>query len=500
MQSSAFWDYGSREKPTCSRPRDALESGQIEKKICVNLNSVFSPEGLLFKTFGIDYNQPQIMRFVFSRRFYVLICLALVPLTLSWSMPELRFAAVGINILLIIAALADYFASRNLPEDVSVSRSFAKRFAIGDSNEVTVNLRNESSRRLTIMLKDEYPAEMELTSEREAVFVSEPQSNTAFSYSLKPPKRGRYEFGRVAVRFLSGLGLVWCQTELGDEQAVKVYPNMRRAREMELKALGAQSYLAIQRKSVRRGEGREFESMRDYVRGDELRHISWTATARRSKIITRQYQIERDQNIIIAIDAGRLMTGRIDDETKFDTAIHATLAMISAAARGGDNCGLLVFGRRVRKFLPPKKGIEHIDAVLEALHDLEPELIEPSYARAFQFIASNSKKRAFVVILTDLVDKDSSRELLASLKLLRPTHLPLVVTIGDRDLNATVSEVPAEIRDVFVQSAAEEIIRQREAALKLVETMGGLALDVTTATLAPRLLETYLRVKERGMI
>jgi uncharacterized protein (DUF58 family) len=287
---------------------------------------------------------------------------------------------------------------------------------------------------------------------------------------------------------------------LGEAESVKVYPNMRRAREMELKALGAHSFLAVQRKAVLRGEGREFESMRDYVRGDELRHISWTTTARRGKLTTRQYQIERDQTIIIALDAGRLMTGRIGDETKFDTAIHASLALMSAAARGGDNCGLVVFGRKVRKFLPPQKGVKQIDAVLETLYDLEPELIEPSYARGFQFIAANSKKRSLVVILTDLVDKDSSKELISSLKLLRPRHLPLVVTIGDRDLNATVSEKPQDIKEVFTQSAAEEIIHQRESALRLVESLGGLALDVTTQTLAPRLLESYLRVKERGLL
>jgi uncharacterized protein (DUF58 family) len=256
----------------------------------------------------------------------------------------------------------------------------------------------------------------------------------------------------------------------------------------------------VQRKAVRRGEGREFESMRDYVRGDELRHISWTATARRSKLTTRQYQIERDQTVIIALDAGRLMTGRIGDETKFDTAIHATLALMSACARAGDNAGIVVFGRRVRKYLPPKRGLEHMDAVLESLHDMEPELIEPSYARAFQFIASNLKKRAFVVVLTDLVDKDSSRELIHSLRLLRPRHLPLVTTIGDRDLNAMVNTKPGEIRDVFQQSAAEEIIHQRESALRLVESIGGLALDVTTQTLGPKLLESYLRVKERGLL
>ena len=293
---------------------------------------------------------------------------------------------------------------------------------------------------------------------------------------------------------------MWCQVSLGQAQSVKVYPNMRRVREMELKALGTRSFLAIQRKAIRRGEGREFESMRDYVRGDELRHISWTATARRSKLTTRQYQIERDQTVIIALDAGRLMTGRIAEETKFDTALHASLALMSASARAGDNCGLVVFGRRILKYLPPKRGMEHLDAVLEALHDIEPEMIEPSYARAFQYIASNTKKRAFVVILTDLVDKDSSKELINSLRLLRPRHLPLVATIGDRDLNAAVSRLPENIKDVFTQSAAEEIIHQRESALRLVESLGGMALDVTAQTLTPKLLEAYLKVKERGLL
>ena len=288
---------------------------------------------------------------------------------------------------------------------------------------------------------------------------------------------------------------MWCQISLGEAQSVKVYPNMRRAREMELKALGARSFLAIQRRAIRRGEGREFESMRDYVRGDELRHISWTATARRSKLTTRQYQIERDQTVIIALDAGRLMTGRIGEETKFDTALHASLALMSASARAGDNCGLVVFGRRILKYLPPKRGLERIDAVLEALHDIEPELIEPSYARAFQYIASHTKKRAFVVVLTDLVDKDSSKELINSLRLLRPRHLPLVATSGDRDLNAAVSRSPADIKDVFTQSAAEEMIHQRESALRLVESLGGMALDVTAQTLTRKLLADYVTVK-----
>lgn len=440
------------------------------------------------------------MRFVFSRRFYILLAIGVFPLSLSWSFPILTNIVLVADVLLLVTALADHLISRLLPEGLTLKREIDGRLAIGEISTVFLRIENTSDRRLHLRLKDEVPANIEVLDPRETEIPLAAQQTAEFSYRVRPNARGKYEFGRTAVRHLSRLGLVWCQAELADPMTAKAYPNMRRAREMELKALGARSFLAIQRRSLRRGEGREFESMRDYVRGDELRHISWTATARRNRLTTRQYQIERDQTVMIALDAGRLMTGRIDDETKFDTAVHASLALMSASARAGDNCGLIVFGRRIIRYLPPRRGIEHIDSVLEAMHDVEPSMVEPSYARAFQFIASNTKKRAFVVVLTDVIDKDSSKDLISSLKLLRPRHLPLVATIGDRDLNAAVSRPPLDLKEAFIQSAAEEIIHERTSALRTVESLGGLALDVTTQSLAPKLLESYLRVKERGLL
>jgi uncharacterized protein (DUF58 family) len=439
------------------------------------------------------------MRFVFTKLFYVLLAVGFVPLSLSWGRPGLRWATLGYDIVLITFALVDARMSR-LPAGVRVEREFGGRFAVGAETEVRVRVLNNTPRAVTVWVKDEYPPLMQLKGLREARIRVEAQTAAALHYELKPPKRGRFVFGQTAVRYLSRFGLAWCQTHTGEPLAVKVYPNMRRAREAELKALGARSLVAAHRRSSWRGEGREFESLRDYVRGDELRHVSWTATARRGKLVTRQYQIERDQTILIALDAGRLMTARIEHETKLDLAIHATLALMSAAARGGDNAGIVVFGRRIKTYLPPKRGGEHMDAALEALYAVEPEMIEPSYARAFEFIAANCKRRALVVVLTDLVDEEGSRELLASLKLLRPRHLPLVVTIGDRDLKGVVREIPSSLPDLFTQSVAEEIIYQREAALRLVESQGGLALDVTAAALAPALLEKYLQVKERGLL
>jgi uncharacterized protein (DUF58 family) len=439
------------------------------------------------------------MRFTFTKLFYALMAVGFVPLSFSWGRPMLRWVALTYDLGLIALAIFDG-ANSKLPAKVIVERHFGGRFAVGAETEVRVEISNPLPRDIALIVKDEYPPQMSLSGAREARMEVEAQTSVSLVYGLTPPKRGRFEFGLVAVRFLSRLGLVWTQTRVSTPVNVKVYPNMRRAREVELRALGARSFVAARRKSQWRGEGRDFESLRDYVRGDEMRHISWTATARRGKLVTRQYQMERDQTILIALDAGRLMTARIENETKLDSAVHAALALMSAAARAGDNAGLLVFGRRIQAYLPPKRGAEHLDAALEALHAIEPEMIEPSYSRAFEFIAANSKRRSLVVVLTDLVDEEGSRELLTSLKLLRPRHLPLIVTIADRDLKAVVRETPQDEGELFRQSVAEEIIHLREAALRLVEAQGGLALDVTAAALAPRLLETYLRVKERGML
>jgi uncharacterized protein (DUF58 family) len=439
------------------------------------------------------------MRFVFTKFFYGLLALGFVPLSLSWGRPSLRWLALVFDAGLLAAAVLDARASR-LPEGLEILREFGGRFYIGAETEVRIRVNNHTPRPFALKLKDEYPPEMLLVSPRETELNVASRESRTFVYILKPVRRGRFEFGRVAVRARTRLGLVWREEQAGETATVKVYPNVRRAREAELKALGARSLVAAQRRAVWRGEGRDFESLRDYVPGDELRHVSWSATARRGRLTTRQYQIERDQTIIIALDAGRLMTARIEHETKFDTAVHAALALMSAAERMGDHAGLVVFGRRVSAYVPPARGREHSDAVLEALHAVEPELIEPSYTRAFEFIAAHCKRRSFVVLLTDLVDEEGSRELLKSLRILRPRHLPLVTTIADRDLRSSVRDAPVTLDELFAQSVAEEIMLQRESALRLVEAQGGLALDVTTGALVPSLLETYIRVKERGLL
>ena len=207
------------------------------------------------------------MRFVFSKLFYALLAVGFVPLSLSWGRPMLRWVALTYDLGLIALAIFDATNSK-WPSKIRIERHFGGRFAVGAETEVRIEIANHTPRDISLVIKDEYPPQMKLSGVREAPVEVDAQTTATMIYGLTPPKRGRFEFGQVAVRYLSRWRLVWSQARVGTAVAVKVYPNMRRAREAELRALGARSFVAARRKSQWRGEGREFESLRDYVRGD----------------------------------------------------------------------------------------------------------------------------------------------------------------------------------------------------------------------------------------
>jgi uncharacterized protein (DUF58 family) len=183
------------------------------------------------------------VRFVFTKLFYVLAALAFIPLSLSWGRPWLAWLAFAYDALLLAAAIVDARISR-LPPGFQISREFAGRFAMGAETEVRLQLQNASSRSVSLIVKDEYPPQMTLSGMREARVHLDAQDTATLIYGVTPPRRGRFEFGQTALRFRSRFRLVWCQIKLVEPVSVKVYPNMRRAREAELKALGARSVAA----------------------------------------------------------------------------------------------------------------------------------------------------------------------------------------------------------------------------------------------------------------
>ena len=439
------------------------------------------------------------MPFVFTRTFYFLLGLGLVPLSLAWAGWPFIVLTVVYDLALLVFALVDYRVSESAG-DVEIARVTDDRYMMGAENEVTIVARGNTGRRLSVRLKDEYPDQMRLVGSRDAELRVSPVADASFSYALYPTARGSYGFGSVVGRIRSRFGLIWKQVRWPIAESVRVYPNIHEARKHELYAFRNRELLVGRRRMRFKGQGREFESLREFVTGDEIHHISWSATARRGKLMTREYRVEKSQNVVVMLDTGRLMTARIGELTKVDHAINAALSISCVALAGGDNVGLLTFGRHVESFLAPRRSKDQLANIMEALYAIEPAMIEPSYARAFNYLVANNRRRSLVIILTDLIDSEASADLLSHARLLMPRHLPLIVTIGDSDLRALVTHAPSSIAEVYRQSVAEELIRQRDEALSRITHAGGLALDVPVGRLSIELVNKYLDVKERGLL
>lgn len=435
---------------------------------------------------------------IFTRRFYVLLALGVPALVLLWSWAPVRWIVVAWNLAVLAAAGIDWKRMESVDE-LKIRRRLPRRLMINAENEVEILVGHRPKRGFKLTIKDEFPPELELRGRR-ILEVAPQKTGASTSYRLFARTRGDFHFGDIVLRWPGRWGLAIRQARVSASTEVKVYPNIHDAKKHELFAQRNRQLITGLRRSRVRGQGKEFESIREYVRGDELRHVSWTATARRGRLMSKQYQIERNQNLVLMIDAGRLMTSRIGEFSKLDHAIQAALAMGYVASHGGDNIGLLVFAREVLAFLPPQRGAAQMRKMLDSLYNIKPRMIEASYARAFESLARNCKRRALLVILTDLVDADASSELLAHTATLLPRHLPLIVAIGDNDLRSMVTAIPREVGEVYRQSVAEEMLRQREEALAHITELGGLALDVPAGELSIQLINKYLEVKARGLL
>lgn len=327
-----------------------------------------------------------------------------------------------------------------------------------------------------------------------------PGEPAEFALAFTPPARGAYDFGDVGVRMTGPMGLAGRQVLLPAAQRVRVYPDLTAVRGYALLARkGALREMGM--RSMRwLGKGTEFESLRDYHEGDDYRDIDWKATARRGKPVVREFEAERSQTVVLAIDAGRLMVARVGALTKLDRAINAAVLLAYLAMRAGDNVGLLVFARDVQTYLPPRKGRRQFLALIEALYAVEERVEEPDYAGALRYLATRLGKRSLVVLFTELVGTEPSARLLDVLSSLARRHLPLVITQRNQVVEGMAIAEPAGEADVFRASVAQDLLHDKGAALGLLHGRGALVLDVVPETLSVAAANRYLEIKARGRL
>ena len=407
-------------------------------------------------------------------------------------------ALIAFNLGIIVIALLDFRITPGR-EKIRVIRQMDEKLSLGTDNRITFQISNLSAFKVKVQLKDEYPDTFRADSNMVELEI-QGHSQGEIHYSVTPTRRGAYNFGKVHVRVYSILGISGKQFEQDLSQEIKVYPNIKEISRYKIMARKGRLIEAGLKPVRVFGVGTEFESLREYLPDDEFRKINWKATARLMKPVTSVYQHERSQNIFLVIEAGRMMTSRINNISKFDYAINAALLLGYVAMEKGDNVGIMVFDEDIKTFIPCKRGKKQLNLIIEALYNQEPGMVEPDYGRAIRYLSMKNRKRSLVVFFTDLIDTDVSKAVVTYSRALHPAHLPLCVAISDPELKEEADESPDTAVKIYRKAVAEDLMAQREQVKTMLERGGVMTLDIPPEMLTPALITRYLSIKARAKL
>ena len=425
-----------------------------------------------------------------------LVVLLLLAAIAALIVPALELLAPALAAIVALAAAAD--AALGLREaSLEARRAAPGSLPLGVWHEIALRIGNRSRRPLALRVFDHYPSGFQVRGLPQAIRVA--RSGWAeIRYELRPVERGEHRFERVELRVASPLGLWEFRRRVGEPAPIRVYPNFAELTKYALLATDNRlSQIGILRRR-RRGEGLEFHQLREYREGDSLRSIDWKATSRVARLISREYQEERDQQVLLLIDCGRRMGAHDGELSHFDHVLNAALLLAYVGLRQGDAVGFMTMSG-AQRWLAPRKSAATVNLMLNRLFDLQPTLAATDYYSAALALAARLRKRALIVILSNLRDEDDDT-LAPALQLLRSRHLVLFASLREAILTRALKTHVDRFDRALTHAAAADYLHERALALKRVEHRGALTLDVEPPQLAVALVNRYLDIKRSGRL
>ncbi len=383
-------------------------------------------------------------------------------------------------------------------DGLRATRRSPERLSLGGRSQVELRVENRGDRRLRVLLTDDLPEILRREGEEVRVLDVPARGEVKVSYGVLAERRGDAAMGDLHLRVRGPLGLAWVQRRVRRADPVRVQPGVLEVRRWRLLGLRNRLHQAGFRNVRQRGEGGSFESLREYARGDDPRNIDWKASARRAALTVRRYEAERRQNVLIAIDAGRMMSQQVGERERIDYALSGALLLSDVAAMHGDQVGLLVFSDRVEQYLPPSRA--SLARIADALGEVHARVVEPNYPTAFTYLARQLRRRSLLVIFTDVIDAQASSALVAHLGRAAARHLPLVVALRNPDLEAAAAAPVSDEAGAYRRAAAEELLHARAGALAAMQRSGVLVADARPQDSVNEVVNRYLEVKRRGLL
>lgn len=432
-----------------------------------------------------------------------IVCLGLLVLgavagVMEWYglLDQLQAISFAVLVLFVGVFVIDFFSALGA-EKIELIRHCPKSVAVDHWTVIDFVVNHNITRPTYVDVFELLDNDVEVQGLPQRVVLAVGQQSRS-SYRIKLLERGLFHIRGCHVRSPSLLGLWQYQYTVDTPIDVRVYPDFSAVTAFTLLATDNHvSQLGIKQKP-RRGEGMEFMQLRDYRRGDSMRQVDWKATSRRNKMISKQYQDERDQQVVLLIDSGRRMRAKDDELSHFDHSLNSLLLVSYIALRQGDNVSAMSFGYSNR-WVGAQKGQGAMKTILNEMYDLQAGNCASDYIGAAEALAVRQRKRSLVILVTNSRDEDAD-EIVAATRLLSRRHLVLVANIGERVVSDIEKREVKDFDDALQYLGAQQYAKSRQKVLQKMSGSGVFVIDCLASELASRVANSYLEIKGSGIL
>ncbi len=434
-----------------------------------------------------------------TKWFFILFVGIICLYVIAFSIPWLEFVATILLTSLFGLTIIDVILVFSSKNPLSVERRVDNRLNLGDDNEVLLKVKNTSGQPIHFTMVEGYPVEMqERTIDYTAVLLAGKEKE--FSYQFKPKRRGDYQFGDVFILIRSVLFLSSRRLILDLKETVQVYPSVLQLKKYELLVFQQQKVSSGIKKIRRLGNNSEFEQIRNYVQGDELKKINWKATSRRNELMVNQFQEEKSQSVFCIIDKSRSMQMEFDGLSMLDYAINSSLVFSNIALKKGDKAGLITYSNKIGTLLPAERSGGQMRRIQNALYNQQTLFKEGNYELLFQTIRRKVRTRSLLLLFTNFETEFAMRRAMPYLRKLNQKHILVVIFFQNSELQELAFKDVKTAHDVYQSTVAEKLISIKSKIAKELKQNGIQTVLTLPEDLSINTINKYLELKAKGAI
>ncbi|WP_080777826.1 DUF58 domain-containing protein [Chryseobacterium phocaeense] len=436
--------------------------------------------------------------YINTRFFFSLIGVGIIYV-FAFFFPVLMWVAHGVLLVCFLAAMVDYLFLFNSKNGVLAQRILPEKLSNGDENFVKIDIKNNYGFRIKTKIIDEIPFQFQ---KRDFLITKDIESgrNTYFQYSLEPKERGEYSFGSLNIYASSPLGFISRRFTFQKDAMLPAYPSFVHLRKYELMALQSEFMLGGIKKIRKLGHTMEFEQIKEYVPGDDIRTINWKATSKTNRLMVNQFQDEKSQRIFILIDKGRTMKMPFNGLSLLDYSINAAMALSHIILKKGDRAGMMTFSKKTENKVAAENKSGQLKKISEALYNIKTDFFESDFNRLYQDVKYSLNQRSLVLLFTNFETLDGLNRQLKYLRGIAKNHLLVVVFFKNSELHTLIQKNPENMQEIYDEIIAEKFEFEKKLIIQELRKYGIYTVYTLPENLNIDVINKYLEIKARGIL